>query len=398
MRKVDKRDLEMSDLFDYIHVGHLIDGTGNAIQKNIVLKIKDRMIHDIYPFTESLEKKITIHLSHHTIFPPLADAHVHLVMSGTLNIDDRRDQLSMNVDQAKKQIEYHLDQYLKAGITIVRDGGDHFGHTYQFKKRFDHPIDILSPKKAWYRAGRYGRFAGKSIDSNENARKIISSQHQGNHIKIIQSGINSICQFGKETSPQFSQEEMTLICKWANLKNIPIMVHANGSLPVKIAIDAGCTSIEHGYFMGESNLKKMADKQIFWVPTLIPMHELAKNLNETEKKDIALRTFDAQCEQVHKAIDFGVPIVLGSDAGSFGVNHGSGLFDEMKLMISCGFSLSQIIKSCTAQSMSLFRSSYRGLLKKEELVRFVAVPSHPDKIFRNVLTISSSFKNGSFYF
>jgi imidazolonepropionase-like amidohydrolase len=370
----------MSNVTHYIYVGYLIDGTGNPIQKNKVLCVKNNRIIDILPFHEELKYKITYNLSNHTIFPFLTDAHVHLAMSGTLDLEERRKQLAMNVDQAKKRISIHLDQYKNAGITVVRDGGDHFGHTFQFTKLFNHFVDILSPRVAWYRSHRYGQFAGKSIDQHENCLKIISSHHEGSHIKIIQSGINSVRQFGKETKPQFSQKEMISICKWADQQKIPVMVHANGVLPVKIAINAGCTSIEHGYFMGDDNLKQMADKQIFWVPTLIPMRTLAQNLYKPEEKDIALRTFDSQCEQLLKARKLGVPIVIGSDAGSFGVNHAQGLFDEINIMFSCGFSLSQIIRSCTVLSMSLFDRVHCCLLQKEDFARFVAVAIEPERI------------------
>jgi len=370
-------------MIEYIHIGYFIDGTGNSIQDNIVLTVHNHIITAIDPFHDSVRKKITRDLSSHTIFPIMADAHVHLAMSGTLNLKDRREQLFMSFEQAKKQIAYHLDHYANAGIGIVRDGGDHFGHTFNFKNIFNHSVVIKSPNVAWYRSGRYGKFAGKAIDLKENCLEIIASHHKGDHIKIIQSGINSIRQFGKETVQQFSQEEMTSISKWAHQRNIPIMVHANGIQPVKTAIDSGCTSIEHGYFMGEENLKKMADKQIYWLPTLIPMFELAKNLSKIEEKDIALRTFDYQCQQVQKAKGLDVPIVIGSDAGSFGVNHVQGLFDEMKIMQDCGYTISQIIQCCTSRSMSLLNSSYSGLLKKGEKARFVLVNSGPKNIFDN---------------
>ena len=86
----------MSQRLQYFHVGNLLDGTGNPIQKNIILIINNGIINSIDPFHETLNTKITHHFSNHTIFPLLADAHVHLAMSGTLDLKDRRAQLSMN--------------------------------------------------------------------------------------------------------------------------------------------------------------------------------------------------------------------------------------------------------------------------------------------------------------
>lgn len=45
------------------------------------------------------------------------------------------------------------------------------------------------------------------------------------------------------------------------------MVHANGQEAVRVALEAGRDSIEHGHFMGNDNLSKMAEKGIIWVPT-----------------------------------------------------------------------------------------------------------------------------------
>ncbi|ETR73752.1 MAG: Amidohydrolase [Candidatus Magnetoglobus multicellularis str. Araruama] len=368
----------------HIFARYLIDGTGTAIQKDRVITIKNSIIAKIEQFSPVMSQKITHNLSSHCIIPPLTDAHVHLTMSGTLDLQKRHSQLNLNFDQATKHISFHLKQYEKAGIIVLRDGGDRLGHTFTYKQNIDHRVDILSCGVAWYQKGRYGQFAGKGIDSNDNSLKIISSHFPGDHIKIIQSGINSIRKFGKQTAPQFSQDEMTGICQWARQNNTPVMVHANGVLPVKIAIQAGCTSIEHGYFMGEENLQIMADNQIFWVPTLVPMHSLAHNLSQPEEKDIACRTFDSQCEQIQKARALGVPIAIGSDSGSYGVDHGSGLFEEMKLMVSCGFSVSQVIHFCSSQNLFLFNRPLSGVLKIGENARFVAVKSRPEKLFEKI--------------
>jgi imidazolonepropionase-like amidohydrolase len=39
-------------------------------------------------------------------------------------------------------------------------------------------------------------------------------------------------------------------------------VHANGETAVRMAVEAGCDSIEHGYFMGPDNLRRMADNGV----------------------------------------------------------------------------------------------------------------------------------------
>jgi imidazolonepropionase-like amidohydrolase len=51
----------------------------------------------------------------------------------------------------------------------------------------------------------------------------------------------------------------------ADGRGLAVMVHANGKLPVEIAIEAGCRSIEHGFFMGRENWiisKLIVDKKV----------------------------------------------------------------------------------------------------------------------------------------
>ncbi|AQV01094.1 hypothetical protein [Desulfococcus multivorans] len=56
------------------------------------------------------------------------------------------------------------------------------------------------------------------------------------------------------------------------------MVHCNGETPVAIAVEAGCDSVEHGFFMGEENLRRMADMGTVWVPTAVTMKAYARML------------------------------------------------------------------------------------------------------------------------
>ncbi|MBF0449216.1 MAG: amidohydrolase family protein [Candidatus Magnetomorum sp.] len=362
----------------YIHTGWLIDGTGQDIQKDRVLTILNHTLVSIDPVNQDLIKKITLDLSRHTILPPLIDAHVHLSMSGTLDLNRRQSQLKMDFHDAQQLIVHHLNTYHASGISDVRDGGDHCGHTHRFKQTKKHCVQIHSPGVGWHREGRYGSFVGKGIPENEKCLHHIKTFQDIDHIKIILSGMNSLKTFGKQTPEQFSRKDMSAICQWAYKNNTPVMVHANGEHPVHIAIESGCSSIEHGYFMGSENLKKMADQQIFWTPTLIPMYTLSEYLDNPTEKDIALRTFDDQCKQLINAKTLGVPVVCGSDAGSYGVDHGKSLFDELQLFVRCGYSLPQAIQSCTSLSNKLLRSKLSGTLQKGEPARFIAIEASPD--------------------
>jgi imidazolonepropionase-like amidohydrolase len=71
------------------------------------------------------------------------------------------------------------------------------------------------------------------------------------------------------------------------------MIHANGKAPVAIALDSGCRSIEHGFFMGLENLKKVAEKYISWIPTAVTMQAHARHLKSAgQNADMVRKNLD----------------------------------------------------------------------------------------------------------
>jgi imidazolonepropionase-like amidohydrolase len=97
-------------------------------------------------------------------------------------------------------------------------------------------------------------------DTIQNADRTGKEKKGVDHIKIVNSGLNSLSCFAKETKPQFDSAELKAAVRADRQCGLKTMVHANGKMPVKIAVDAGCDSIEHGFFMGVENLHRIADR------------------------------------------------------------------------------------------------------------------------------------------
>jgi imidazolonepropionase-like amidohydrolase len=123
---------------------------------------------------------------------------------------------------------------------------------------------------------------------------------------------------------------------------------------VKIAVEAGCHSIEHGFFMGKDNLRLLADKWIYWVPTVGTMKAYAEQIQKgTRQADIALRNLDHQLGQMRIARKLGVPMAIGTDCGSLGVHHGAAFSEEMKLFIEAGYTLPEAVYFATLNGAKL---------------------------------------------
>ena len=160
------------------------------------------------------------------------------------------------------------------------------------------------------------------------------------------------------------------------------MIHANGEKPVGIAIDGGCDSIEHGFFMGDENLQKMADARITWVPTAVTMKAYAEQHASRKRRGAgcARKTLDHQLKQLSSARRYGVPVALGTDAGSPGVYHGKAIVEELRLLVSAGYSVEEAVGCATMNAAALMKSPVPGCLRVGDPASFVAVKGNPSQV------------------
>jgi imidazolonepropionase-like amidohydrolase len=366
-----------------LRVGWLIDGQAGVLATDQVIVIDQGRIESIQSYLgSSFQDADLLDLRGATVLPALMDAHVHLALSGTLDAALRQAQLEQSAQQSEAAIKTHLQAHLDSGIVAVRDAGDKLGQVLKVKSVQKTPVHLAATCWAWHAPGRYGAMIGLAPTPGQTLSQAVARCPQGmDHIKLIQSGINSLDRFGHETAPQFSETELALVRRFALTKGLPVMVHANGREAVQSALDAGCDSIEHGYFMGRDNLQRMADRQVFWVPTAIPMAALTRDgVLSPAMADVARRTLEHQLKQIASAHQSGVRIALGTDAGSMGADHGTAVRRELALLMDAGLSLSQAVKCATLNAAQLMGLRYRGALQPGWRADFIAVHGRPEHL------------------
>jgi imidazolonepropionase-like amidohydrolase len=147
--------------------------------------------------------------------------------------------------------------------------------------------------------------------------------------------------------------------------------------------------------MGEENLRRMADQGVCWVPTVVPMAVLAEAANLTSDQiDIARRTVDHQLAQIQKAIELGVVMALGTDAGSQGVDHGAAVRQELALLMTAGMRLAQAVQCATGHTARLLRLADRGELRLGCRADFLVVDGNPDRLLSGLEHIASIWVGG----
>ena len=394
-----------------IHAGWLIDGSGGPVQEDVLIHIQQHTIQSIEPASKaacqhqlSFLASPFLDLSEYTLLPSLVDCHVHLFMSGTDDIAARKRQLEAGYDELKAVISEHIARHLSSGVGAVRDGGDSKGLVQQYQRECPGSdgrkkplisaysnrhtsIHVKVAGKAWHQCGRYGKLIGRSPAPGETLAEALYLEAslpgytRPDHIKVVNSGVNSLLCFGKETLPQFSLEELTQAVNEAGRRHLKVMVHANGRLPVQIAVEAGSHSIEHGFFMGAENLARMRDRQTVWVPTAFTMRAYAAHLAPSSREAAtAQRNLTHQLDQLRMARGLGVPVALGTDAGSLGVHHGISVREELRLILEAGYTVPEAVQCATKTGAGLLGITDMGILIPGMPASWIAVKGSPSGI------------------
>lgn len=382
----------MKNTLTAYHASWLINGTGEPVRSDCRIVVDDQRISRIVDADVPLPEIAShVDLSGHTVLPALIDSHVHLVMSGTTDHAIRKRQLESVYAERLETIARHLAQHLASGIVAVRDGGDHNGDVLRYAAQRPHSyldlVTIAAPGRARHAKGRYGKLIGIPVAPGTRLLDSFSaSSTRRDHLKLVNSGLNSLTQFGVETKPQFDAEELKQTIDAAARRGIPTMVHANGHLPVQLAVEAGCASIEHGFFMGRDNMQRMADRGTVWVPTAVTMkayedylkmqgHRSDPSFAEVSRKNLA-----HQLTQIREAREMGVVLAVGSDAGSPGVHHGSAVKTELELFIEAGLGVEEAIRCASRNGARLMGMDDRGELSEGMRADFIAVKAPPEKV------------------
>lgn len=259
-----------------------------------------------------------------------SELHAHVFMDG---IDYKKSVSRFKNGVDKAAVKAVLSEYKKRGITLVRDGGDHFDAClYAREIAPQYGITYLIPIHALYKEGNYGRVAGVPYRNLFEYREMVqkAKKMRADFIKIMVSGILDFNHFGIVSETSYNQKEVNELVHIAHEEGFAVMAHASGTEAVRRAAEAGADSIEHGYYIDEETMDILSEKGIVWVPTAVTSANL-KGTGRFDEKEVTKIT-DTHKSAIRKAAEKNVWIGCGSDAGAYAVLHGSGCLQEYALL------------------------------------------------------------------
>ncbi len=347
-----------------IVVDRYFDGSRHHTDGPFTLTVQDRRISEIR-HGDALCAGMQVQRARF-LMPGLVEAHSHLFLDGGEHDPTRRTAyLKAPRDEMLAVGRRSVRQSLAAGVTLVRDAGDIHGINLLLRaeQRDAKALPtVLCAGRAIRNTRRYGSFMAQELTDQTRTEQLVSElAADADQIKILMTGIIDFEAGAVQGAPQFTQEQATQIVATARTHGLRTFAHCSGAAGIAIALAAGVDSIEHGFFVTREQLQIMADRAVCWVPTFSPVHF------QWSRPEIAgwsaqavgnlERILDDHWRQLDLAYRLGVPVLVGSDAGSMGVPHGRACVDELILMANAGVALDQLLHSATALPRRLWGSA-----------------------------------------
>ncbi len=364
----------------FIVAGKFIDGSGTDVRRNVFLEVKDTIITDIGSAADLPRNSVIDDFSHHTIVPALVDCSVSL--SRSPSVDKRVRLSSEESDLAEKaaMLERHINYCHAHGVQGVADSYDRTDLAEHFQERMTQEsiIDICT-------SGRLCRNIQDCAAANSA---------DGEFLKIAYS---ADIEDEEATSPLLNQEDLCRILQHRRQKKVVVV--ANGQKQVEEALEAGCDAIEQGYAMGVDNLKKMAKKNVLWIPSVLraknsldgagaggdvccrfSLRYVAPGKAVPGAEAFWKKILAEQLTQLRLARELGVTTAVGTGAGSVGILHGESMAEEMKLFIKAGYSLEETIRCASENGARFFDMEKLGMLTVGRKATFLIASQLPRKL------------------
>ena len=374
----------------------LIDGNGGKPLENAVVTVSDGKIEAVgfgsgEPEPDSTQGEV-IDLQGKTLMPGLSDAHVHV---GNIALDfDETAKLSpaVYVHEATR----NLESAINLGFTTLRDaGGLDWGFPDAIGQGLINGPRVLLSVSMLSQTGGHGDKRGALRDDHQprNSLGIFPLVCDGpdqvrrasrevlrkgaSQIKVMASG-GVASPSDKTDQWQFTVDELRAAVETAEAAGTYVMAHAYGAAAIRNCIDAGIRSIEHGNLLDAQMADLMAEKGVYYVPTLsvyevLSSKELGIELDPfvRQKLDEVAGVALNALELAHRA---GVKIGSGSDIiGPFQYLKGRELAIKAQVMTPM-----EAIVSATRTNAELFNMSEQiGTVEAGKSADMIVVDGDP---------------------
>jgi imidazolonepropionase-like amidohydrolase len=369
----------------------IADGLSASLRTNMTLIVSGDRIEWIGP--DSLAPPAATHYrvvdaSGATVIPGLVDSHCHVSLPGGARFMERgfdsRAELTANADENGRLAK-------SVGVRWMRDVGSP-------QRRTDsghHRASALSVRDAWASrremptlraSGTWASpvgflppgFAVDVSDGDELMRAAVAQLEQGaDHIKLMLDGPE------KDVCP-WTVEEVSAVVDLGRRHGRGTAAHATCLAGVRVGVEAGVESIEHGTEIDADAAELMKAKGTVLVSTLCVYRSWQGFASTTEMSRYtstlgvtrAQELYEKSCESVSRAYAAGVPIAAGTDSGG-GSTRANHLPWEVECLVDAGLPPQDALAAATWRGGDLLGEPSAGRLREGGPADFFFVHGNP---------------------
>jgi imidazolonepropionase-like amidohydrolase len=397
---------------EYVRAGKLIDVLAGRVLTDQIIRIEDDRIVSVGPWKGAPKDGPVIDWSGKTVLPGLIDMHTHLAdfadsNPGSILMHSAAESALRGAENARVT--------LRAGFTTVHDVGCYRGLTDVALRDAINAGWVPGPRMNVVGAyitvpGGGGDITGYAPDvpippdmrygvirNAEEAREKVRFlfQRHVDTIKLIASG--AVLAMGSEPGRlELSEDEIRAAVAEATENGSYATAHAHGAAAIKAAIRAGVRSIEHASLIDAEGIAMAKARGVWLVMDIYngdyidtegrrlgwPAEYLRKNLETTQ----------AQREGFRAAVQAGVKVAFGTDAGVY--PHGDNA-KQFAYMVRWGMTPMQAIQAATSVAAELLRwEKDVGAVAPGRFADLVAVDGDPLADIRVLEHVAVVMKGG----
>lgn len=387
----------------YVQAGKVLAVPGEAPLGQTTIVITDGKIVSLEAGLKAPKDKSVrvIDLKDSYVLPGLIDSHVHLT-SDTGGIASQLEDVTLSPAAQAFNAWDNGMKTLRAGFTTVRNLGDGDGAVLALRDAVNDG-QVTGPRildagasisgtsghmdgSLGYRdeLREYFNSAGNTCNGAEDCRRAVRLQvaRGADVIKFgATGGVNS--RIGAGLGAQMFMDEAVAIVETAKLFGKKVSAHAHGADGIRLALEAGVDSIEHGTILDPETIDAFVDSGAYYVPTLSTVNgyiERIKNNPESYEPDVRAK-IEWRIGITGKSLEIlyakGVKIAFGTDAGVS--KHGRNA-DEFELMVKFGMPPEEAIKAATINAADLLGLTAEiGTLEPGKSADLIGVKGDPLK-------------------
>lgn len=379
-----------------IRGSQVLDVESGAMSENRVVVVRGSKIVSLE--ATAPEGARLIDLGDRVLMPGLIDGHTHIFLHGNKGAEEARYQLMQEnpahrIARAVQALRIALDN----GFTTIRDLGTE-GVGYADIALRDAVAEgviegprVLAAGPALSSTGTYPILGYRPdwqfpagvqvVDGVDACRRAVREQisYGTDWIKVYaNSGAGRTINADGyiDSPPNWTAEEFAAIVDEAHSRGCRVASHATSDIGLDMSLAAGVDSIEHGYSIRPEAAKLMAERGVFWCPTLLAADHVVEH-RARERGPIWSNILEVQARSFQNCVDAGVKIAFGTDVGGFPWEQHNQT-EEMPYLERLGMRPMDIIRSATTVAADLLDMVGEvGTLRPGAVADIIAVNGDP---------------------